>query len=54
MFNSAHKNNFSLVAWRHDAGDLRGNVVVGEIEACERAQCGDLIREGLDLVVSEF
>lgn len=35
-------------------GDLRADVIVGEIEACERAQSGDLLGECFDLVVSEF
>ena len=34
--------------------DLRGDVVVGEVQACERGQQGDLLRDALDLVVPEL
>lgn len=38
----------------HDASDLHGNVIVSEVQACERGQWGDMFREGSDLVVSEL
>lgn len=40
--------------WSHDASNLRGNVIVGEVESCECAQKGYLFRDGFDFVVAEL
>lgn len=35
-------------------GSLPADVVVGEVQACDTAQYGDLLRKASDLIVSEL